>query len=139
MKIRLLLILAMLFALVAIAFASGVPDPAADPGGFVAAVLAAFASKAYVLGACLVVIGGVFIARKVAPDKLGGDRAGAILALVSGLATALGGAAMAGALSAATIVDALIVGVGLAAGAAGLRQLVRRLIWPQQGDPGVKL
>ena len=68
--------------------------------------------------------------RKLAP-KLATDRMGALLALAAGIATSICGVAIDGALSAATLVDAVIAGFGIAVAGVGLRQWVKRLIWPQ--------
>lgn len=115
----------------ALAFAAAVPDPGMDPAGFFGVIVAVVAAKKWLALSCMAVIGGVFLLRKVSP-KFATDRAGALLALLAGIATAICGVALDGAqLSAATLLDAIIAGFGIAVAGVGFRQWVKRLIWPK--------
>lgn len=120
----------------AMALGAGIPDPDTDPAGFLSALVALAAAKKWLALAMLIVIGGVSLLRRFV-KPLQTDRAGAILAVAAGIATALGGALIDGAsVSPELLVDSLVVGFGVAVGAGGLRQWLKRFFFPKDApDP----
>jgi hypothetical protein len=100
-------------------------------GELLAQILAAFQQKNWYLLGVLVVVGLVGLIRKfVGKVKylsfFATDRGGAILALVAGLAGALGIDALNGVVDIATMLDGLKLGLASAGGYV----VVKRIVWP---------
>lgn len=127
---RILLVLCALLALAGLAWGAGVPDPTADPAGFLALVVGALQAREWVVLAALMVVGLVAAVRKWGPSQwawLRQDRGGAALALVWGVVVAVAASLIGGAAPSGRM---LLDGALLGATAAGGWTLVKKILFP---------